>query len=53
MVDPAGGPYLFDNSAESWLALSQDAGVLGAGYLTSKLRRDEVESTYELSFEVT
>lgn len=27
MVDPASGPFLFDTSAESWLALSQDAAV--------------------------
>jgi predicted nucleic acid-binding protein len=27
MVDPASGPFLFDTSAESWLALSRDAAV--------------------------
>lgn len=27
MVDPASGPFLFDTSAESWLARSRDAAV--------------------------
>jgi predicted nucleic acid-binding protein len=29
MVDPASGPFLFDTSAESWLARSHDAEVKG------------------------
>jgi predicted nucleic acid-binding protein len=35
MLDPAGGPFLFDTSAESWLARSQDSGVRAwvTGYL--------------------
>jgi predicted nucleic acid-binding protein len=29
MVNPASGPFLFDTSAESWLARSQDSAVKG------------------------
>jgi hypothetical protein len=29
MIDPASGPFLFDTSAESWLARSHDAAVRG------------------------
>jgi len=29
MINPASGPFLFDTSAESWLARSQDAAVRG------------------------
>ena len=36
MVDPASGPFLFDTSAESWLARTQDRAVQRwfAGYLS-------------------
>src|ERR1035441_5389117 len=36
MIDPAGGPFLFDTSAESWLARTREPGLEGcfAEYLS-------------------
>ena len=36
-----------------FIAFGERNAIMTTGYITSKYRRDEVESTYELSFEVT
>ena len=38
---------------QAWQVLDIFKRVSGTGYVNSKLRPDEVESTYELGFEVT
>jgi hypothetical protein len=40
MIDPASGPFLFDTSAESWLARADDVGA--KDWIRAYLSRHEV-----------